>query len=283
MSETRPPTIACRRMVEADIDAAIALLMRGFPERGASYWRCGLERMRDRSTPEGFPRFGYVLVANGELVGIIVLIFALDDRSAVRANVSSWYVEPHYRAYSGALLSAVLRLKNVTLFNISPAPTTYDTIEAQGFRRYVDGAFIAFTAFLRGPRDARIRRVRANDATAAPILRDHAGFGCLCYEIVDHDGPHPFVFQKIRAASRQLTCAQLVYCRDVADFVRFAGPLGRRLLARGASLIVLDAHEPPPGLAGKFVAHRNPKYYRGDAGPPRLGDLAYSEMAIFGP
>src|SRR4029077_1021373 len=75
--------------------------------------------------------------------------------------------------------------------------------------------------------------------------------------------------------------AQLVYCREVEDCVRFIGPLARYLTLRGRPLLVIDANGPVPGLAGKYFDQIMPRYFRGPQ-RPRLGDLAYSEIAIFG-
>jgi hypothetical protein len=76
-------------------------------------------------------------------------------------------------------------------------------------------------------------------------------------------------------------CAQLIYCRDVSDLVRFAGPVGRALAWRGRPLVLIDANGPIPGLLGWFGRGRMPKYFKGPQ-RPRLGDLAYTEYALLG-
>jgi hypothetical protein len=73
----------------------------------------------------------------------------------------------------------------------------------------------------------------------------------------------------------------LIYCRDIADFVRFAAPLGRFLALRGEFLLMLDANGPIPGLVGRFFRDKMPKYFKGQQ-QPRLGDLAYTEIAVLG-
>ena len=78
-----------------------------------------------------------------------------------------------------------------------------------------------------------------------------------------------------------MSCAQLVYCRDIDDFVRFARPIGRFLALRGRPLIIIDANGPIRGLVGHYFAGRMPRYFRGPE-RPRLGDLAYTEAALFG-
>jgi hypothetical protein len=79
--------------------------------------------------------------------------------------------------------------------------------------------------------------------------------------------------------------ARLIYCRDPGEFLRFAGPLGRFLLRHGIPLVAISANEPIHGIFkylifGKYL-ERWPKYFKGPD-RPRVGDLAYSEVALFG-
>jgi hypothetical protein len=53
------------------------------------------------------------------------------------------------------------------------------------------------------------------------------------------------------------------------------------LLRRGLPLVILDANGPVRGLVGKYFDQTMPKYFKGPE-PPRLGDLAYTETALFG-
>ena len=78
-----------------------------------------------------------------------------------------------------------------------------------------------------------------------------------------------------------MPCAQLIYCRDIADFVRFAGPLGRFLALRGRPFVIVDSNGPIPGLVGIYRRGSMPKYFKGPR-RPRLGDLAYTEYALLG-
>ncbi|MBV9968994.1 MAG: hypothetical protein JO228_03335 [Xanthobacteraceae bacterium] len=119
----------------------------------------------------------------------------------------------------------------------------------------------------------------AFDAFEWELLRDHASFGCMAFWCVTADRAHPFVFRR-RFAKGVLPCAQLIYCREVGDVARFSGPIGRYLALRGCSFAVIDASGPMPGLAGVYLRGR-PKYFKGPD-KPRLGDLAYTEAALFG-
>jgi hypothetical protein len=125
---------------------------------------------------------------------------------------------------------------------------------------------------------------QAPDAPHAPFERDllaaHAGYGCIGFWCVTRERAHPFVFRP-RIVKRVVPCAQLIYCADVADVVRFAGPVGRFLALRGRPFVVIDANGPIEGLLGRYVDGTMPKFFRGPV-EPRLGDLAFTETALFG-
>jgi hypothetical protein len=74
--------------------------------------------------------------------------------------------------------------------------------------------------------------------------------------------------------------AYLIYCRDQRDFVKLAGSLGRYLGKRGRLLVVLDANGRIHGLPGKYL-EIGPRYAKGPE-TLRLGDLTYTEQAMFG-
>jgi len=112
------------------------------------------------------------------------------------------------------------------------------------------------------------------------LLTTHADFGCISVWCLTEADAHPFVFVR-RSVWRLVSCFQLVYCRDIDDFVRFARPLGRYLALRGRPLVLMDANGPMPGLVGRYFDAVRPKYFEGP-NPPRPGDLSYTEASLFG-
>jgi hypothetical protein len=112
------------------------------------------------------------------------------------------------------------------------------------------------------------------------VLREHAEHGCISLWCVTAERAYPFVFRP-RFVKGVIPCAQLIYCRDIADFPRFAGPLGRRLARHARPIVIVDSNGPIPGLIGIFRHGSKPKYFKGPQ-RPRLGDLAYTEYAILG-
>ncbi len=284
--------IRCRLIREADAPALAELLVRGFPERSLSYWTRALDTLARRDAPAAYPRFGYLLEHDGAPVGVILMIFTTwgpEGKTRTRCNISSWYVDERYRGYASLLIAAAVRHKDVTYVNISPATHTWPVIEAQGFTRYCDGQMLTAPALSRWAPNARPRAFDprrdyggALSDEERELLASHVEHGCLALVIHEKRNAHPFVFLKRTVLKGLFPTLQLIYCRDIKDFQRFAGPLGRELLRRGHPTVLVDARAPLPGLIGKFMRNRGPKYFKGPE-RPRLGDLAFSENVLFGP
>jgi hypothetical protein len=288
---TNVPTqgLRCRQIGETDIPAIATLLARGFQKRNRKFWLRGLEQLKQRNPPPSLPKYGYLMESGDRPVGALLLICStMRDKDAIttRCNLSSWYVEPKFRTYATLLVSQALERKDVTYLNVSAARYTWPIIEAQGFSRYCDGVFLAVPILsgLFGQRvnvlDGHERPEVAFDNFEQEILLQHAGFGCMSLWCVTSDRAYPFVFRP-RMIKAVIPSVQLVYCRDLGDFVRFAGPIGRFLALRGRLFVLVDSNGRVPGLVGKFFRDKMPKYFKGPQ-RPRLGDLAYTEIAVLG-
>ncbi|SIO34354.1 hypothetical protein SAMN05443247_04184 [Bradyrhizobium erythrophlei] len=294
------PRIKVRLITDADIPAAINLLTRGYgpggaepgPARPRSFWEHIFSYLRLRPLHAGeLPRFGYVIDSDGELVGILLLIFSTiweNGKAKIRCGGSGLYVDPAFRMYAPLLIRKASSIRDATILNLTPAEHTFRIIEALSYVRYCDGIFVSIPLFSRAPKDAPVSVVDVHtklDVSLDPhdrdLLLEHADCGCTSLWCITPQGAHPFVFR-----SRQLkkvSCAQqLVYCRNVDDFVRFARPIGL-FLARhtGRFLVVLDANDPVQGLVGKYFAGKANRFFCG-SDRPRLGDLAYTEISLFG-
>ncbi len=283
-------TLRCRQIEESDIEAVASLLADGFRTRDRQFWLQGFAQLRRHATPAGLPKYGYLLESDGRVVGAVLLICSLVRAGAAdapRCNLSSWYVDPAFRAYAPMLVSRALRHKDVTYVNVSPAPHTRPIIEAQGFLRYCDGIFVALPAlsgFFGG------KKVKLYDGTRTPpvnfdphdrdVLLQHAALGCVSLWCATPERAYPFVFRR-RFVRRFVPCAQLIYCSDVDDFVRFAAPIGWYLARRGIPFVIIDANAPIKELVGWYSDGNMPKYFKGPQ-RPRLGDLAFTEHAVMG-
>lgn len=277
-------TVRRRQIEEADLGAVAELFAHGFLLRPRPYWLRGFERMRARSVPAGYPRYGLLLESQGRVVGAILTIYSsvpANGGFATRCNLSSWFVVPEFRGYAPLLAS--FRDPAVTYTNISPAPNTWSTIEAQGFRCIREGWFLSLPALSRGSPQARIL-----DLSAAPadlidraLLDEHEALGCKVM-VLESAGEHfPFVFAPHRILRRTVPTMILVYCRDFGDFVRFAGTLGRHLLLRGTLGVVVVADPGARQLYGLPVGATRRYYVRGP-NPPKSCDIAYTEIVFLG-
>jgi hypothetical protein len=287
-SSGAPANIRPRQIEDADIPAVMDLLARGYGKaRPRAFWAEVFAGLSRRSVPAGFPRYGYVIESDGKLVGVIILIFSTiwkGGTATVRCNGSGLYVEPAFRMYAPLLASRALKDRSVTVLNITAAPHTHKMVEASGFTKYSDGIFAAFPVLSRAEKDA-VRIIGAADEPDVPfdrhervLLLEHADYGCTSLWCVTPERAYPFVFRP--RTVKILPCVQLVYCRDVESFIRFARPIGWHLAQRLQLLVILDANGPIPGLVGKYFG-KMPRYFFGPDRPD-IGDLAYTETSLFG-
>jgi hypothetical protein len=280
------PNIGLRQIRDSDIPAVARLLTRGFQDRTEGFWHGFLDCLERRDTPAGLPKFGYLLEAEGAVVGALLLIFSRpcgDD--GIRCNVSSWYVEQKFRSYASLMVAKALRDKDVTYVNVTPSPHTLPIVQAQGYSQYSRGTFVAAPLLQPGPGQAKIVTAGGRAPTGTrrsdqKILTEHAKFGCIGFWCETAERAYPFVFLP-RLIKGVVPCARLVYCEGLDSFVRFAGSVGRFLAGRGRPVILIDSNGAIPGVMETYLDGKMPKFFKGPD-HPQLGDLAYTEVAMFG-
>ena len=274
--------------MDSDVNIATDLLVQGFPMRRRQYWSTGFSRLAKHRSPAGSPKYGYVLECNGSLVGVVLLITSsiqTGNAQTIRCNLSSWFVAPAFRAFSPLLILRAISRRDVTYVNISAARHTWQIIEAQGFSRYSSGQFVAMPRVQAPLGKTKVTEVDGvRDIPLEPFERDllwaHSNYGCLSLWCSTAESAYPFVFLP-RLIKGIIPCFQLIYCREIGDYVRFAGTLGWHLALRGRPFVIIDSDGRISGLTGWYFENSNPKYFKGPD-RPRLGDLAYTEAAIFG-
>ena len=239
-----------REIQESDLEAVADLLTRGFVHRSREYWMLGLRRQAARSLPQAAPRYGYLMENDGTPVGCLLLIYStktIDGEATICCNVSSWYVDPEFRNYAALFASMTQKRKDVTYFNVTPALPTWPILEAQGFQVYCRGLCFSLPALSSNGRDMRIEAVTPDTASIAGLsddeltmLKRHAGYGCLSLVCRTAEEAIPFIFFPLRKRRGiiPLPALQLGFCREIADYVRCAGAIGRYLLWRGKPIII---------------------------------------------
>ena len=282
-----------REIQDSDLDAIGDLLTRGFVHRSRDFWMRGLRRQGARSLPSDVPRYGYMLEHQGAPVGCLLLIYSskiVDGEAATCCNVSSWYVDPEFRNYAALFASMTQKRKDVTYSNVTPAVTTWPILDAQGFVPYCRGLYFSVPILSRGGCGAAVEAVTQDTAFIAglpdadlALLKRHAEYGCLSLVCRAADEALPFIFFSLRKRRGiiPVPAMQLGYCRSIDDYVKCAGAIGRHLLWRGKPIVIVDANGAMAGLPGVFTELRGRKYFKGPR-QPRLGDLADTELAIYG-
>lgn len=252
-----------------------------------------LRRLTEHATPQGYPKYGYMLeeisTNTPRVVGVILLIYTdivYGGVSHVRCNVSSWYVEPEFQFQAPFLAARATKRPDVTYFNVSPAPHTWDILRNQGFQPFAAGRTIFFPWLQPALPEVTVRDFSLDTITSCDLpmheitlLHDHQRYGCFSL-ICETDGQcYPFVFGKDTRRGL-LRVAHLVYCRSMPDFARFAGNIGRFLAGRGSFVMKFHSNKRLPGIIGFHSAH-HPKFLRGGV-DVYAGDVAYSEQVMFG-
>jgi hypothetical protein len=278
--------LSVRDIDTSDLEAVAKFLGEGIGFR-SEYFLHLFQVLEKHSTPAGYPKYGQIFESDGTIVGAIILIYSVVHSEAgprVRCHVTGWSVKPDFRPYAALFFSRELKRKDVTYLNLSAqgTPAARRVIEAQGFTKYTSGQYVAIVAKLVGSGGARI--VKSNESPNAPfepfeqeLLKIHASYGCICFWCETPERAYPFVFRQ-RLFKRVIPGVQLIYCRDMNDLRRFAGPIGRFLALRGRLLGRFDSDGPIPGMIGRFREGTECRYYKGSR--PRLGDLAYTQAAM---
>ena len=279
--------VRCREIMPDDRERIIDLLARGFGQAPREHWSRVLSVLAAHHTPEGYPKYGYLLENDGVAVGVLLMIFTArvdNGVTQVQCCESSYYVDPPFRFYAPLLVKSSHRFNQVTYLNVSAARHTWTVLDTQGYKRIAGSVYCAVPVLCPVDIGQRVRRVGVTfsdqrlDCAENRLLRQHAGYKCCISVICERDGViFPFVFVLRRKYG--IGFAFLIYCHSQADIVTFAGALGRFLARRLVLLVIIDASESIAGVPGMLLA-KYPKYWKGEKAP-RVGDLAYTELAMF--
>lgn len=285
--------IRCRLIGAEDLGAIVDLLCEGFSGRPRESWERCLALLSERALPDDAPRYGYCLDTGNRLVGVILLIASnrmIEGKPTSFTNVTSWYVNPNYRAYAQLLVSVALRNKDTTYTNVSAAPHTWSIVENQGYTRYCNGLFFA-AALLQAPLGGvRILPLGEPGSSSShemlsnyAVLRRHQQMGCQVVVCDEGDKATGLIFRRYRIRSGRLVLPAMlvIHAPDRPQLIRIAGNLGRYFAWKAAPILVMDADGPVEGLKGIYTETRGRKYFKGPH-RPFLCDLADSEFAILG-
>lgn len=277
--------MAIREIADDDLVAVHELLVEGFPLRSGDYWAKGLANLGSLAPVEGFPRYGYLVDVDGAAQGVLLTVTSGGDQGA-RTNFSSWYVREGYRQFATFLLRHALKLRNTTFLNTSPSAHVLPIIKAFGFEPYTTGmVMLDLRTALRG-RSSRgsVQRIGIDDLAnlsepVRQIVEDHLRMGCDVLRL-EAQGRAGLLIHRRKWIRRSLPCSQVILV-DLELMTELAGPVMRALASRGSVLALCDVDQAPAVATGRLVQW-GIRYFKGAVAPP-VADLAYSELAVFGP
>jgi hypothetical protein len=278
--------MAIREITDDDLESVRDLLVEGFPQRSFGYWTKGLANLSSLPPIDGFPRYGYLVDADDAAQGVLLTISSDRGFRDVRTNLSSWYVRKGYRQFATTLFAHALTLKNTTFLNPSPSDHVVPILEAFGFEPYTGGvvAFDLRTAMRGRSSRGEVHRLGNTDLadlseSDAEIAADHLRMGCGAFRL-EADGRAGLLIHRRKWVKRSLPCSQVILA-DHDLMTELAGPVMRALASRGSLLVLCDVDQTAEPAVGR-VFRRGIRYFKGQDAP-RVGDLSYSELAVFGP
>src|SRR6185437_1220511 len=80
--EDAHPKVRARQIEGSDVPAVVDLLTKGFTNRSRRYWQQALQRLAKHPTLPNYPKYGYLLEADGRVVGVVLLIFTTTGSEA---------------------------------------------------------------------------------------------------------------------------------------------------------------------------------------------------------
>lgn len=278
--------MAIREITHNDLEAVRELLVEGFPLRRNEYWVKGLANLGSLRPMEGFPRYGYLVDVDGAAQGLMLTITSDRGVQGTRTNFSSWYVREGYRQFATFLFRHALKLKNTTFLNLSPSEHILPILNAFGFKPYTKGVVMVDLRTATRARSTRglVQRLGMDDLSSLPetegqIAEDHFRMGCDVLRL-ETDARSGLLIHRRKWIKRLLPCSQVIYA-DPGLIAELAGMVMRALASRGSVLALWDADYTREPAVGRVFA-RSIRYFKGADAPP-VGDLSYSELAVFGP
>jgi hypothetical protein len=275
-------------LTAGQFDIAADLLVEGFPDRGRSFWTTALAVL-ERSSAAGHP-IGFLLMAKGEPVGVILLPTSLRRRAAGPpqriVNLSSWYVRPEHRWRCGLMMKSVMADPDAVYLDLTPTERVRQMLPALGFAPINAGTEISFlpVVALAGGRSGDVRPATeaewgVSDGPDWSLIEQHRAFDCAPLLVDGAAGPVRIVYEIIRPHGIRM--AKLVYVESHARLRPAMGRLAAYLLRRGCLFMKMPARETTAPPLGSFFRPHGFWYAKGDTFADRT-DILGSERILFG-
>lgn len=239
---------------------------------------------------EQAPNHGFMLVNDGEIVGVYVAFYStrvIEGRTERFCNLGPWCVLPRYRLYSLQLLKALLAQPGYHFTDLSPSGNTISVNERLKFHRLdTTSSLMLNLPWPSWPGRWKVvtdpdRIERLLSGKDLQIYRDHQRALAAHHVVITKDDELCYVIFRRDRRKRMPLFASVLYASNPKVLRRAAKVFGRYLLLRHgvvATIMELRILGGPP--AGPFIRHvSRPKMFKSESLRPDQVDNLYSELA----
>jgi hypothetical protein len=234
--------------------------------------------------------FGYVLVEDGCLVGVLGALFSrriIDGSEKKFCNLHGWYVKPEHRAKSLLLMRPALALKDHTLTDFTASPDVIAIAKRLGFSTldshvwvlpklpHVRGGKLRFGQWSEdaGEADPII------DPVSCKLISDHRGLDCGHLAFTDGKESCVVIFSKFTSV-KPAHC-EIHHISNPGLFRRHHLEARSHLLEQtGTRHVVVESRHLPGGAPFAFKLKILEKLYRSAGVPAVSVDNLYTEIVL---
>lgn len=269
-------------------NAALGLLVEGFPKRDRKFWSTALARLEDYSgNKRADVPIGYVAGPDDDPFGVMLTpadsVRTAPGKPSRVVNLSSWYVKEAHRWRAPMMLQKVLKLDDAAFTDLTPTPPVQKMLLALGFERINDGVSINLLPLSRLKPATHTSVVDCDEledgacTAVASELRCYQQFDCFVAVLREAAHAVTLVFKRVHV--RGLPAAMLVFCEENEAVYRNIPAIARYLAQKNLYLLMLDIplDRQIPGISRK---KRGNKFAKG-LNPNGRTDFLGTELSLF--
>ncbi|NHC34883.1 hypothetical protein [Scytonema millei] len=236
---------------------------------------------------------GYGLFDGKEIVGFLGLIFSrreIGDRVENFCNIHSWIVKPQYRDRSISLILPILRLKDCTLTDLSPAPRVIEILQSLGFKKLDSKLRVLLP--IGGRNRSAIEKVKLTQEKSHiaerlskqnfRLFQDHINYSNCNHLLIDNGKNYCYVIYTI-VKQAFLSHCYIQYISNIQIFSQYSGAIRSEIMRHSRTpLVVVDSRLIAPfKLPFSYdLPFSFPKLYKSSSLKPARIDNLYSELIL---
>lgn len=277
-----------RPIGDSNIDIAVSMLMRGFPDHTRAFWSQGLERIRSLHEPARHGPVGYLMTVDGDFAGVILTIRSGRDEAADRAEVvhlAGWYMAEPYRWLAARMMKMVVAAAGTVFFDLTPNPAATAINRRLGFDVLDEGVLVYLlpVTALRVGGAAEVWSFERAEPLMRPehakLLRQHRALGCIVGALRIDGAFSPIIFA--RSSRWGMSGARLIRADSKRLVSENLGAISRFLLRQRLFFLRMNATRSDALAATPVKRWDKPTFIKGPRSSAEV-DFTYSEHVVLG-